>query len=149
MRWITDKFPLSFVVVSSTVFLVTDVTLTWAPDIAFPCGSVTVPIMLPKTACPTAVLAPNPSARQRTRTNPRTACFFITLLLSTPNSSHSNPAHRFTNGEFATSSAAFNSYRIFAPAVSYLWRSQNENGINDDRSIRPVSSEQPPNSSHF
>ena len=42
--------PLSFVVVSSVEFLVMEVTVTLAPATAFPCGSVTVPAMLPYTA---------------------------------------------------------------------------------------------------
>src|SRR5260370_11101935 len=58
------------------------VTVTFAPATALPCGSVTVPIMLPYTACPDAVLAPNPTARQRTRIHPTVASLLITPLLT-------------------------------------------------------------------
>src|SRR5260370_23421897 len=62
------------------------VTVTLAPATAFPCGSVTAPTRFPYTAWPRDVLAPNPSVRQKTRTNPRIACFLIPPLLNTLNS---------------------------------------------------------------
>ena len=51
IKWVTE-FPLSLVVVVSDVPLRWSRTVTLAFATAAPCGSVTVPMMLPYTACP-------------------------------------------------------------------------------------------------
>jgi hypothetical protein len=75
------------VVVSSLVFFVIEVTVTLAPATAFPCGSVTVPAILPYTACPEAVVVHSKNAKQQTKMHakphPRLTCFLITPLLNT------------------------------------------------------------------
>src|ERR1700687_717266 len=51
IKWVTESFPLSLVVVASDVLLRGSRTVTLAFATAAPCGSVTVPMMLPYTAC--------------------------------------------------------------------------------------------------
>src|SRR5260370_2618695 len=75
--------PLSFVVASAVVPFEMLVTVTLAPATAFPCGSVTEPVMLPYTAWPEAVLVHSKNAKQQSTAHPRIASFLITPLLST------------------------------------------------------------------
>src|SRR5690348_14068403 len=58
-------------------------TVTLAPVTAFPCGSVTVPAMLPYTAWPEAVVVQSKNAKQQTKSNPKLNCLLITPLLNT------------------------------------------------------------------
>jgi hypothetical protein len=81
--------PLSFVVVSSAVPLVNEVTVTLAPATELPCGSVTVPRMLPYTACANEVDVLKPHARQ-SMTNP-TQIDRLTIASSFEKSRKSQP----------------------------------------------------------
>src|SRR6267143_739470 len=150
MRCVTEKLPLSFVVASSVVPFAVFVNVTFAPATAFPCGSVTVPTRFPYTACPRVVLAPNPSARQRTSIHPTIACFFIRPLLGTPDLRNSVQPYATERSNLPLSSGWLNSY---GPCVKLTFTQlsafQNENGINGNLPNRPVRSEQPPNSSTF
>src|SRR5271169_4393287 len=47
-----------------------EVTVTLAPTTALPCGSVTVPMMLPKTACPDAAGACSINRQNKPRVQP-------------------------------------------------------------------------------
>src|SRR6202030_511892 len=81
IKWVTAKLPLSFDVVSNAVLFEIEVTVTFAPLTAFPCASVTVPMMLPKTAWPEAVYVHRLKQKQNTARATHTDRLAITPLL--------------------------------------------------------------------
>src|SRR5262249_39924710 len=78
------SWPMSFVVVLSDVFLVTEVPVPFAPTTAEPCESTTVPRMLPKTAWPDALGTEMANARASATKHPNANLLFITPLLNMP-----------------------------------------------------------------
>src|SRR6266705_2803784 len=121
------------------------VTVTLAPATAFPCGSVTEPVMLPYTACPRDVLAQTPNTRHATSIQPRIACFLITPLLSTI-------PHRIRMQPIAPKQSIHCArqlvQRVPGPPINFHSGNpgtlSHEMGIDGYRSSQPDRSEQPP-----